>query len=56
MLAATTLLTMKVFMLSPIAANFANVLLLAMTMMQLLTVIVLIHIHDVLTGKVRRRR
>jgi len=56
LLAIVTLLVMGIFTLVPAAANFTNVLILTMVMMQLLTVVVLIHIHDVLIGDVKRRR
>jgi hypothetical protein len=56
LLAIVTLLAIGVFALVPTATNFADVLLLTMVMMQLLTVVVLIHIHDVLTGEYKRGR
>lgn len=56
LLAIVTLLAMGIFMLVPAASNFTNVLILTMVMMQLMTVVVLIHIHDVLMGETKRRR
>jgi hypothetical protein len=56
LLVIITLLAMGVFALVPAATNFTNVLILTMVLMQLLTVIVLIHIHDVLAGGQRRGR
>ena len=51
-----TVVAAYVAILMPTAANFGNMLLLTMVLMQLLTVIVLIHIHDVLTGEYKRGR
>jgi len=56
LLVIITLLAMGVFALVPAATNFTNVLILTMVLMQLLTVIVLIHIHDVLAGDYKRGR
>ena len=56
MLAVVTLMAVAVFAMVPAASNFTNVLLLTMVLMQLLTVSVLVHIHDVLAGDVKRRR
>jgi hypothetical protein len=56
LLVLISLTVIGVFALNPIAQNFTNVLILAMILMQLLTVIVLVHIHDVLTGEYRPRR
>ncbi|MBU5557533.1 MAG: hypothetical protein QW751_00770 [Candidatus Aenigmatarchaeota archaeon] len=56
LLTLITLMAIGVFALVPAASNFTNVLILTMVLMQLLTVVVLIHIHDVLIGDFKKGR
>lgn len=56
LLTVIALLLIYIFVLWPVSEFLTNVLLIAVVLMQLLTVIVLIHIHDVLTGEWKRER